>query len=161
MRCCLLPPLLCKSCRVHWAQEYLHVGFCSLLCLNLQLSAQLGRGKRRFSKMAEKQVTSQKHQRELDEMKRLIPDRLTDPLLNVGVSTLVHAALTHRQQCELASSASKTTSLRPCLRPNNNPQARQSCQHTQRLERQLRSSTPPLTHFLCLACCPAGPPSIT
>ena len=106
--------------------------------------------------MAEKQITSQKHQRELDEMKRLIPDRLNDPLLNVGVSMLVHTALTYRHQYELASSVARPEAFAPAY-----DSSRQYCKHTELLERQLHSSTPPLTQFSCLACCPAGPPSIT
>ena len=91
--------------------------FVRFLCLILQLSAQLGRGKRRFSKMADKQTPSQKHQRELDEMKRLIPDRLNDPLLNVGASMLVHTALMYRHQYELASTVARPQAFGPASDP--------------------------------------------
>ena len=91
------------------------LAFSPCLCLILQLFVQLGRGKRRFSKLAEKQITTQKHQRELDEMKRLIPDRLNDPLLNVGASVLVQAVYGH--QYELVSGAARPQAFAPASDP--------------------------------------------
>ena len=53
--------------------------------------AQLGKGKRNFSKLQrqvdtqrEKRELSERERKELNEIKRLIPDRLSDPLLDVG-----------------------------------------------------------------------------
>ena len=54
--------------------------------------AQLGKGKRNFSKLQrqvdtqrEKRELSERERKELNEIKRLIPDRLSDPLLDVGM----------------------------------------------------------------------------
>ena len=46
---------------------------------------QLGKGKREFNRIA-KQMNTQKARREINEMKRLIPDQHNDPLLDVGES---------------------------------------------------------------------------
>ena len=55
---------------------------------------QLGTGRRAFSKIekAEK-MRNERQRREIDEMKRLLPDRLNDPLLDVGMASLLHRAL--------------------------------------------------------------------
>ena len=61
---------------------------------------QLGKGKRNFSKLQrqvdvqkEKREMSERDRRELNEIKRLIPDRLSDPLLDVGMPIAWHRAV--------------------------------------------------------------------
>jgi hypothetical protein len=46
-------------------------------------------------------------------MKRLIPDRLSDPLLNVGASMLADPALVKRQQSVLASGDARPQAFAP------------------------------------------------
>ena len=51
---------------------------------------QIGTGKRAFSKIEKQEkIRNERQRREIDEMKRLLPDRLNDPLLDVGVPSLV------------------------------------------------------------------------
>ena len=53
------------------------------------LLMQIGTGKRAFSKIEKQEkIRNERQRREIDEMKRLLPDRLNDPLLDVGVPSL-------------------------------------------------------------------------
>ena len=50
---------------------------------------QIGTGKRAFSKIEKQEkIRNERQRREIDEMKRLLPDRLNDPLLDVGTALL-------------------------------------------------------------------------
>ena len=52
---------------------------------------QLGTGRRAFSKIEKQEKTrNERQRREIDEMKRLLPDRLNDPLLDVGMASHLH-----------------------------------------------------------------------
>ena len=77
---------------------------CNASCPEAGLTAscdvQLGKGKRNFSKLQrqvdsqkEKREMSERDRRELNEIKRLIPDRLSDPLLDVGMPIAWHCAV--------------------------------------------------------------------
>ena len=49
---------------------------------------QIGTGKRAFSKIEKQEkIKNERQRREIDEMKRLLPDRLNDPLLDVGTAS--------------------------------------------------------------------------
>ena len=64
------------------------VGICFLH--GRPLLMQIGTGKRAFSKIEKQEkIRNERQRREIDEMKRLLPDRLNDPLLDVGVPSLV------------------------------------------------------------------------
>ena len=53
------------------------------------LLMQIGTGKRAFSKIEKQEkMRNERQRREIDEMKRLLPDRLNDPLLDVGTASL-------------------------------------------------------------------------
>ena len=75
----------------------------SSLSHGLALLMQIGTGKRAFRKIEKQEkIRNEKQRREIDEMKRLLPDRLSDPLLDVGRASLLAqssislASLLHR-----------------------------------------------------------------
>ena len=67
--------------------------FCpAIVVISVFCRVQLGKGKRNFSKLQrqvdtqrEKRELNERERKELNEIKRLIPDRLSDPLLDVGM----------------------------------------------------------------------------